>query len=482
MLKKIFKDSGLYIFANILNKGLSLIIITFFTHYFLPSEIGIIETIFIFGSITAVLIPLGISNAIIRFLPEYNSDKEKANAASTGWWFTVISFSVTFLLFFIFSNVITKTLFSDEDYVFIFKLGLVSQVFTGLQYYQQFLLRAVGNAKGFLISNLFSAISLIVLTLIFLLVLDFKLAGVYYAQILASIVGLTIALVKNKKFLIIKIDSPILKFFLFFSIPTVPILICEFLINFIDRIIILNSLSLYEMGIYSFGVRLASVVNILMLGLSQSMTPIIYGNYLNAELPVKFAKFFNLFLVFAAFIIFSLILFSDLLLIVFSNSSYMEAEPVILIIGCSIILFGMVNFTPGIGIVKKTMLLLKIYLVVVLISISLCYYLTPIFGMVGAALSSLLSSVIGFAINYYYSQRYYFIPYKIFNLFVLIIMSGLVLLLKLNMSKLTNIEFSPIFFRSIILLAMTIAIALIIIPKYDRKLIFAQLKRKVNVF
>ncbi len=482
MLKKIFKDSGLYILANILNKGLSLIIISFFTYYFSPSEIGVIETIFIFGSITAVLIPLGISNAIIRFLPEYDSDKEKANAASTGWWFTVISFLITFLLFFIFSSFIAKTIFSDNAYAFIFKLGLISQAFTGLQYYQQFLLRAVGNAKGFLFSNLFSAISLIVLTLIFLLVLDLKLAGVYYAQILASIIGLTIAIGKNKKFIIGKINFSILKSFLFFSIPTVPILICEFIINFIDRIIILDSLSLYEMGIYSFGVRLASVVNILMLGLSQSMTPIVYGNFNNSDLPIKFAKFFNLFLVFAAFIIISLIFFSDLLLVIFSNSSYMDAGPVIPIIACSIIFFGMVNFTPGIGIVKKTMLLLKIYLVVVLISISLCYYLTPIFGMAGAATSTLLSSVISFAINYFYSQRYYFIPYKILNLYILMIMVGLAMLFKFNMSTLTSIEFIPIFFRSLIILSMTITIVLIIIPKYDRKLIFGQLKNKLNVF
>ncbi len=142
----------------------------------------------------------------------------------------------------------------------------------------------------------------------------------------------------------------------------------------------------------------------------------------------------------------------------------------------------MVNFTPGIGIVKKTMLLLKIYLVVVLISISLCYYLTPIFGMAGAATSTLLSSVISFAINYFYSQRYYFIPYKILNLYILMIMVGLAMLFKFNMSTLTSIEFIPIFFRSLIILSMTITIVLIIIPKYDRKLIFGQLKNKLNVF
>lgn len=482
MLRKIFKDSGLYIFANILNKGLSLVIISFFTHYFLPFEIGVIETIFIFGSITAVLIPLGISNAIIRFLPEYNLNKEKVIAASTGWWFTFISFAITFFLFFIFSNVITQKLFSDAQYLFIFKLGLLSQAITGLQYYQQFLLRAVGNAKGFLISNLLSAIALIILTLIFLIVLDLKLAGVYYAQIIAGIIGLISAMGMNKKFLKIEIDYSILRKFLFFSIPTVPILICEFIINFIDRVIILNSLGLNKMGIYSLGVRFASVVNILMLGLSQSMTPIIYGNYQKAELPLKFARFFNLFIILAAFIIFSLILFSDLILFIFSNIHYMDAEPVISIIGCSIILFGMVNFTPGIGIVKKTLLLLKIYLIVVAISISLCYFLTPVFGMAGAAISTLISSIISFSINYYYSQKFYFIPYKIKNLYTLLIMTVILMIFKMNFNQLISFNFFPIFIRLIVLFVMMTIFIFLVIPKDEFKLVMANIKQKGNVF
>ena len=94
MLRKLFKDSIVYGVSGILSRGISLILVPFYTRVLTPEDYGIVDILTIVGAIVNIVVALEISQGFAIFFSETKLQKEKILFSSSSLIFTCTSYSV----------------------------------------------------------------------------------------------------------------------------------------------------------------------------------------------------------------------------------------------------------------------------------------------------------------------------------------------------------------------------------------------------
>jgi O-antigen/teichoic acid export membrane protein len=203
-----------------------------------------------------------------------------------------------------------------------------------------------------------------------------------------------------------------LKEMLLFSAPLVPSGIAVFLSFYVDRMMINYYLSLDAVGLYGIGFRLASIVGLVMVGFQGALTPLVYSYYRREQTPQDIASIFRFFIAFSLVVFLAIGLFSQEILWLMTTPAYYTAASLVIYLVPAILLSNMYIFTPGIGIAKKTHLILWINLGGAILNIVLNWLLIPSFGTTGAAIAKLLGYACIFAAYMFFSQRLYHVPHN----------------------------------------------------------------------
>ncbi len=77
MLKDLIKEGGLYTVANFLTKGVSLLLIPFYTAYFTPSDYGVIDILVVFGAFFNAIISLQLGQGLGRYVGDTQIHTQK---------------------------------------------------------------------------------------------------------------------------------------------------------------------------------------------------------------------------------------------------------------------------------------------------------------------------------------------------------------------------------------------------------------------
>ena len=140
--------------------------------------------------------------------------------------------------------------------------------------------------------------------------------------------------------------------------------------------------------------------------------PLIYAHHHKHETSNELAVVFRWFVVFALHIFLGIHFFSEWIVRLFTTEEFYDSVGVIVYLVPSILLHRMYIFAPGIGLEKRTMLVLLISLLGVLVNFGLNYLFIPLFGTVGASISTLIAGSLVFLLYMMFSQRFYYVPHE----------------------------------------------------------------------
>ena len=416
MIKAFVKDSLIYTIPTIVNRGLHFILLPFYTRVLNPNDFGNLDLIIIFTSLINLTIALEISQGFARFLPDEKSSEGKKIISFSALAFTVCCYLIYLLVALIFLKDLTIIFFSDPNFDDFMLLGIVYSFINGLLYFFQNHLRFDLQSKNYAITNLSVSFLLAFSAIVFSGIFDFKLSGIIMAMIISNVFGCAISIYYLRKSYKLKISSKKLIKMLKFSFPLVFSSLSVYIGTYVDRIMINQLLSNYELGIYSLAFRVSSIILLLMVGIQMAITPIIYNNYKKPETRKNLEEIFSYFSAISIIFILSFCLFSREILMVFTTKEYFEAYILIYILAPSILLSQMYIFTPGLAIEKKTKIIFLISLIGALINTSLNLFLIPIYQIMGASVATLISSTFMFFSYYFISNYYYKLRYKIFRI------------------------------------------------------------------
>ncbi|MDX1349625.1 MAG: oligosaccharide flippase family protein [Putridiphycobacter sp.] len=410
MLRDLLKDGGLYTLANMLTKGIGLLLIPFYSSYFTQAEYGILAMLGIVGAMSAALFSFQIYQGVGRFIAEADlTIKDKQKIGSTGFWFTFLSYTLFLVLGLYFQDSIIELLSEDErikNSTFI--LSLVAIFLYGLFYTLSVQLKFLRMTKAYTLTTFLQSILNILLILCFAFVLDYRIDSIYMASLVITPIMIMMQIYFLKDYLILYLGKLELKKLLKFSSPLIPAAISYLILNFTDRIFIKEMTgALAEVGIYDMAFKFTSIVTIIIVSFQSALAPIIYEQHKNEGTKENLGRIFRLFLAVGSFGGLLLAYFSYETLYIFTQPNYYSASTLMPVFYLSILISGMGLFSPGLHIKGKTYLIALIVIASASVNIALNYYLIPIYGIFGAACATLVSTLFNNSILFIISQKLY---------------------------------------------------------------------------
>lgn len=412
MLKAALRDSLIYGLASVMSKGIIVLMIPLYTRVLSPSDYGAYDLMISFGVLINLTVALEITQGISRFWSETIEGVARKKLASTTLWFSIFMYSIFLIVSLLASTQLNKFILGDDNYLVAFRLGLGFIAANGIYYLLINQFRWELRSKQYARISVVYALFILLFTFLFCLMMDMRLVGIMLAQLLSALLAILLSLWYLRKSFGWHFDTNQLRLLLSFSAPLVPAGLAAFISLYFNRITLNHFNSLEEIGYFGFGSRIAGLVVLLIIGIQAALTPLIYQHHRETQTPKQISQLFSWFMAVALLGCLFLASFSKELVVLFATAEYKAGGALVGVLAPSLLLSQMYIFAPGIAIEKKTHWQLWVTLLSAAVSAGANWLFVPIWGIWGAAIATLMSSIVFFLFWLNLSQTLYRIPYR----------------------------------------------------------------------
>ncbi len=429
MIRRFFKDSAIYTFGTIVTRGIQIIMVPIYTRLLTPSDYGIMDMLMVVASFANVTVALEIGQGFARYYSDATELKDKIEYSSTTFWFVVLMYSIFLFISFAFARNLNSIIVGKSSNLVIFQIAMIAIWGGGIFNFLRNQLKWYLKSKYFAISSIIYTAIAYSITIVLMVIFHLGVIGVFWGMVVGYIAGNLASWYFSKSNYKLTFNFSKFKEMLHFSLPLVPSSVGSILLLYIDRIAIKDLMKLSDVGIFGVGYRFAAIISIVLAGFQTALVPLIYQNYKKSETPNEIAKIFYYFLIIVLGFILLLSLFSHELLVIFATPAYYEAAKIIPIISFSTLFLSLYIFTVGLSLAKKTKLIAAINILAAILNTALNFSLIPLFGIIGASISTLISGIVLFVLNMYFSQKYFYVPYNWYKIIsVFLITTGIIYL------------------------------------------------------
>jgi O-antigen/teichoic acid export membrane protein len=421
MLKSIktsFKDTIIYGLGNMAVKVVGLLLIPIFTNqkYFSIDDFGIMGVL----DVSALVLTAVLASALPQSLTRWFWDKDHKNNQK-GIFFMAIStqtiVSIAFCLVLIpLSKVFSLMIFSKPDWSLVITYIIIASGIQAINNIVNTLMRLQSKSILYSITNIIKLLSVLGLTLYFILGRNMGLEGIYLAQVIGNGLVVLILLgytIRNSK---VFFDKVIFKAMNAYGFPLLLANISAVLLNVIDRYS-LNSLALLKyVALYTFAFKITSVLKLVIVdSIKLAIGPMMIKRM---DSPNN-KRFYSKVLLYTSFVLmFTIIgvsLFSyEIIKVIAGSRKFWDAVVIIPILSLSIFFVNMKEVTVyGLHIAKKTNIIGIIVVFTSVLSLALNFLFIPIWGITGASIATLTGQFIYWFACYYFSQKVFYVPYEI---------------------------------------------------------------------
>ncbi|MEN6552610.1 MAG: polysaccharide biosynthesis C-terminal domain-containing protein [Methanobacterium sp.] len=414
--KLLVKRIGLVGIANLLVTLSSLILIPILTKNFSIDEYGI----WVQFTVSIALIPnittLGLYYSMMRFLPaEKDKNKIKEGVYSIFTIVLVTNFVLAFI-FYLIAPYLSDVLFDGNMFIALIMTPAV--IVFGMNTIVLYYFITFQNMRAY------SIFGLIQTYLAVLLVSYFSVSGfgisfaitAYLLSYLLILIVMIFFIVKEIGFKIPQFTN--LREYLYLSLPTIPNGLSFWVVDSIDRYLIGIILGTAFVGYYSPSYTLGKMVILILTPLSIVFPPILAKYYEKNQLEkVRMVMAYSIkyFLLIAIpFTIIISLLSEPILMLLTTTEIAVNGYLVTPFVILSLLFFGLYSILSNIIILKKkTKIIGLIWIICAGLNILINLELIPLWGIIGAAVATLVSYGLAFAIIMLYSVRQFKIDFNI---------------------------------------------------------------------
>lgn len=219
----------------------------------------------------------------------------------------------------------------------------------------------------------------------------------------------------------LKFESTFLKDLIVFCIPYVLVVICSWIIGFIDRMFLQYHISKIEFNAYDTVLKCFFGVIFVQNGLSAVIFPKVYEIWKKEGLnqtTKESNRYFNVFnFVNIMQLIFFCIAIPILYKIFIKKSEFYQSDHYVGLLATSYALTGILNFyLATIQFTKNSVLLLKIYIITATFQIILTYFGIKYFSLLGAIYTSLFTKIIQVLLTVILTKKIFKYEYNYFKI------------------------------------------------------------------
>jgi len=411
MLRVFAKHSLIYGLGNILTRGINFFLLPIYTRALDPSQYGTYDLLLLYVNIVNVCVAFEISQSVARFFPDTKDEEEKNRITSTAFLFTFATYAIYSVLSLLLFEQLNLVFFEGRISKDIFQLAILFNLANGLFLFSQAQLRNSLKSKEHSIVSLVVAIASSAFSIVAILILHWGVAGLLIGQTIGSSLGAILSVYFDKKNYRLQFDFLELKKMIRFSAPLVPASISFFLSNYIDRFLINRYLNLEQVGIYGAGFRLASILSIALFAVSSALTPLTYSSYRDSNFSTNLDRLLRLLSVPTLIFVVCLTFAGKEVFGIMVGEKFGSAYEVAPVLALSILIGRLYIFTPGLPIAKKTGSIFFITIISFIVSATVSWLSLLHFGLAGAAIANLVSSIATFILFFRMGQKHYFVQF-----------------------------------------------------------------------
>lgn len=398
--KKLVSNSFIFAIGNLGSKAIAFLLVPLYTYYLSTSEYGTVDLTITTINMLLPIISLSIFEGILRFVMDKKNDTKEVISNSV-----LIAF-MGYLVFLLTYPILNWFNVLGDNLVYLYVI-LFIKMFE--QIFAQYA-RAIGKVKIFASNGILLTFTLAVFNILFLVVLELGVPGYFFAMMISYFIStiylaLTTGLYRN--FTWPMYDKELTKNLLTFSIPMVPNSLMWWMINASSRYFIGFFVGISANGLFAVASRIPSLINILNQVFTQAWQISAIEEYNKESKPEFYNNVFSylsaILLIGSSLLLVGLKVIFDVL---FSADFYSSWQVV------PFLLLGTIfsSFSSFLGtnyvVAKQTKGVFKTSFYGGVISLICNGVLIPLFGIIGAGLSSMLSFFAIFIIRYYDTKDY----------------------------------------------------------------------------
>lgn len=417
---ELLKNTMIYSVGNLGSKLLSFLLVPLYSFYLSKSDLGYYDLIITTVSLLVPLVTLQVSDATYRWLLDNKENPVKIKqATSSGLFIILCNFVIFFLAAIVFAGIF------HIQYAFYF---LVLLLFASLFPFFQQVVRGLGNNRLYSIIGISNTFLLVIFNGIFLFVLKFKLEGVLISTAIANCISILMVLFLGnlrKSFSIKNINKQEVRSLIKYSWPLIPNTISWWLINEVNRFIILFKLGAEFNGIFALSNRFPAIILVLNSIFMLSWQDHAIGNHGKENNDTFYTKIFNVYMVLELTTVIFLISVSRYMVKYMVGPQFYSAWMYMPILYLSVAFSSFAGFL-GAGYLgaKKTIGIFATTIFGSLVNLFFSFFFITKLGLFAPALGTLFGFALMWVIRVFQTRQFFTIKidYKVF--IILLIFCG----------------------------------------------------------
>jgi O-antigen/teichoic acid export membrane protein len=426
-LRRLATTGAAYTAASILSKLIAVALLPLYTRYLTPADYGAAEVMFAAVVSASIVVRLGTVEALLRFYYKDGEDPDEVVRSSFAALFWLSTLAA--LLALPFAVPISEALLArpapDLARIAIGGLWVLT-----LNEYLLTLFRLEERARAFFVTTLINVIAAIGLTVVLVVGEGEGARGLLLGSYAAGAAVVLALIVVHRRRLSLRFDPPLLRRMMRFGLPTMPAELSLYLLNFVDRIVIVRSAGLAEAGLYSLAVKFAQAINVIVRGFQLAWPPLAYSIRDDGEARRAYAAIVTWFAAGCAFVVAGMWLFSRWIVRALAAPEFFGSHEAIGLISTGVTLYALYMVLVVIlGRTGRTEFNFPATIAALAANLVLNIALVPPLGIVGAGLALVASYLIVVAMMYGFTQRLFPVPYEWSRLARVVLTTAVIVLL-----------------------------------------------------
>ncbi len=385
-----------------------------YTRYLSPADYGVLE---IFTSTLFVLnifAYLGLGAALVRFYFDSKEDEKRKEIISTVLLFQTASSIILVLVLLAFQEQFSQLIFDTNIYSSFFLIIFISLFFDAGVHITLMLLRARQKSAHYMTAVMARFVISAGLKIYFLVVLDKGVLGILQADLIAIVIVYLVLVSNVARTISLRFSFSKFKKMLYFGLPLIPSSLAVWVLALSDRFFLQFLSTPEQLGLYSIGYKFGMILQtILVAPFAIAWVPFMLDVAKRDDAKRIFSSVLTYFALIGMFIVLGLSVLSEQAIAIMTTPAFHGSHTIIPLIAVSYLLFGFYIVIEGSAhLEKKTKYVPLIIGTGAVLNLALNYLLIPSYGMMGAAVATLISYSILPVGMFFVARRYYPVQYE----------------------------------------------------------------------
>ena len=451
-LQRLFKHSAIYGVAETVSRGTGFVLLFFYVRVLSESDLGVRSAVYVAAAFLGLAYTLGLDNAFLRYFMDKELADKKVEIFSTVFYVSALVGILFLIAVFFFDESFSQLITDSSSFEYITRLLFLIIIFDTAVIYPTLILRAENRLMYYSLVACARFFLFIIVNIILVFGLNRGLRGVFEANLIVVITVVFLLLPVYRKYLHVRFSLPLLKRMLAFGIPTIFTLLCMRVIDLSDRQIILRFIGESELGRYSVAYTLGMVgVMVFINSFRLVWQPFFLSQKDNPDARNLFSRVATYYAMFIGMAFLGITLFRKEIFVIYAPKFSISLAEIVPFVSCAYVFFGFyVIMLAGIFIREKTRFLPIATVTGAALNLGLNFVFIPVFGIIGAAYSTVIAYVVMVIIMYGILHNVYRVNYEFKRLGMVLILT--VVPIGVTVIFQPEVKLVSIFFRSALFL------------------------------